>query len=234
MILMKMNNIYKALAISSSVSLGLLFTRMVMFADLDYWYLAWNLFLGWVPMLFAILLVASLSKRLWLSWQCLLLTFLWLVFLPNSFYIATDFIHILEATPATLLYDIVLILSFTLNGFIMGYLSVIAVHDQLLKRIKTNYAHYLICFVFLLCSFAIYLGRYLRWNTWDIVLNPAGLLFDVSDRLINPLAYEQTFSTTVMFFVLISTFYYVTWQAYSELRKYRDQPVKVAAKSKRR
>lgn len=214
---MRMNKIYRAIGFSSAVSIGLLFTRMVSFQDLDYWYLAWNLFLAWIPLFFAILIVANLKKHLWLSWQCLLLTVLWLTFLPNSFYIATDFIHLQEAGASTLLYDVVLLLSFTLNGFMLGYLSVVALHDQLLKRINRRYANYLIGIVFLLCSFAIYLGRYLRWNTWDILLNPAGILFDVSDRLINPSAYEQTFTTTIIFFVLISTFYYVGWQIYTSL-----------------
>ena len=64
----------------------------------------------------------------------------------------------------------------------------------------------------LACSFAIYLGRYLRWSTWDIILHPAGVVFDISDRFVNPSAYGQTFQVTLWFFVLLTGFYYVLRQ----------------------
>lgn len=231
MVVMLVKRIYKALIFSSLISLGLLLVRIFRYQDLDYWFLAWNLFLAWIPLFFAVTLVSSLERHLWLSWQCLLLTFLWLVFLPNSFYLATDFIHLQNASTLTLLYDVALILSYTLNGFLIGYLSVIAIHDQLNKRIKASYSNGLVAGVLLLCSFAIYLGRYLRWNTWDILLNPAGLLFDVSDRIINPNSYQQTYTTTILFFVVIASFYYVAWQIYSGLKQQPVNNKKLQAKT---
>lgn len=64
----------------------------------------------------------------------------------------------------------------------------------------------------LLSSFAIYLGRYLRWNTWDIIINPAGLIFDVSDRIINPGTYSLTFIVTAVFFVVLGSAYAVVYR----------------------
>lgn len=215
---MKFDRIVRSLVYSSLASNFLLFVRILSYRDLEYWYLSWNLLLAWIPLLFTILLVLNLKKIPWISWQNIGLTFLWLVFLPNAFYIATDFIHLQQASSETLLVDLVLILSFTLNGLILGYLSVVTIHQQLIKRISKLYSRYLIVFVFLLCSFAIYLGRYLRWNTWDILINPAGILFDVSDRVINPSQYQQTYQTTALFFVFLITFYYVVWQFYQELK----------------
>jgi uncharacterized membrane protein len=63
----------------------------------------------------------------------------------------------------------------------------------------------------LLCSFAIYLGRYLRWNSWDIITNPLGLLVDISDRFVAPLDHPKTLSTTFVFFVFISLVYSSAW-----------------------
>jgi uncharacterized membrane protein len=67
----------------------------------------------------------------------------------------------------------------------------------------------LVAITLLLCSFAIYLGRDLRWNSWDILINPGSLLFDVSDRFLHPGAHPRTFVTTLTFFVLLGTFYIV-------------------------
>jgi uncharacterized membrane protein len=87
-----------------------------------------------------------------------------------------------------------------------------------------------VAIILLLCSFAIYLGRYLRWNTWDILVNPAGILFDVSDRFINPAAYPRTFSTTACFFVLLGSAYVFVWSAVAAIR--RSASAAVVAKNK--
>ncbi len=71
-----------------------------------------------------------------------------------------------------------------------------------------------IAFIFLICSFAIYIGRDLRWNTWDVLLKPGGLLFDVSDRLLHPSVYPEMLTTTVTFFIFITGFYYVIRSTY--------------------
>ncbi|MCA9329621.1 DUF1361 domain-containing protein [Candidatus Saccharibacteria bacterium] len=209
---MKMQKVARILLYSSLVSCSLFVIRATLLRNLDYWYLIWNLFLAWVPLFFMYLLIHHTQKNPWISLKSISMSILWLVFLPNSFYIATDFIHLIESPSYTLLFDIVLILSFTFNGFLLGYTTVIYIHNALLKKITAKTAHLLIGLVFLLCSFAIYLGRYLRWNTWDIISNPLGILFDVSERFINPSLHEQTFRTTALFFVLISTFYLVLWQ----------------------
>lgn len=201
-----------ALGILSASACGMFVVRALVFHSLNYAYLIWNLFLAWLPLIFAWLLAQRVQKKPWISWKGLGLTFLWLGFLPNSFYIATDFIHLQEATQRTLLFDVVLLLLFTLAGFVMGFLSVYLVHRLLLRRINNNSAHRVIGGVFLICSFAIYLGRFLRWNTWDVLANPAGLIFDVTDRFVNPVAHEQTFWVTVLLFVLLVTLYLVIWE----------------------
>lgn len=142
----------------------------------------------------------------------LALTFLWLAFLPNSFYIVTDFIHLHATGEVGLLYDIVMLSSFIFNGFVVGFMSLYMVHRELLLRVRRRDAHAVMGSVLLVCSFAIYLGRYMRWNTWDVLVNPAGILFDVSDYLINPAAKPQVFVTTITFFALLGSMYIVSWQ----------------------
>lgn len=175
-------------------------------------YLIWNLFLAWLPLLSVLWLVRSLHGRTWSSWLPLLLTGAWLLFLPNSFYMITDYIHLHEVARVNMLFDVIMLTSFILDGLVLGYLSLYLVHLELLKRLGRRTSAMLIGCVLLLTSFAIYIGRDLRWNTWDVIFNPASLIFDVSDRIINPSAHPQVLSTTVSFFLLLATMYAVVWQ----------------------
>ncbi len=205
------NQLLTALVVSSLTSVFLYLISARYYGAGPFWYLNWNLFLAWLPLLFALLLVKYLKDNLWVSWRGILLTLLWLAFLPNSFYLISDLIHLSYTDYSQTLYYAIMIFSFSFNGLILGYISLYLLHKQLLKRLKAISAHSWIAVVLALCSFAIYLGRYLRWSTWDVVLNPAGVLFDISDRIINPVAFGQTFQVTFMFFVLLTSIYFMLW-----------------------
>jgi uncharacterized membrane protein len=207
-----------ALIISNLVSVVLLLMRFAASDNLRYWFLIWNLILGWLPLLFAFLLIAQLRKDRWLSIISVGFTMLWLGFLPNSFYLVSDIIHIHETGEVNILYDIVMFMSFIFNGFVSGLLSIYLIHKALLKRESAAVSHAIIAGVFLLASFAIYLGRVLRWNTWDALVNPAGVLFDVSEQVINPVSNPQSFVTTVTFFALLGSVYVVVWQLVLAIR----------------
>jgi uncharacterized membrane protein len=175
-------------------------------------FLVWNLFLAWLPLVVVTLLAGYLRSKSWRSRTALFLTAVWLIFLPNSFYIISDLVHVGAAVQTSLLFDAVLLFSFSFTGLMLGVASLYAMHRLLLTRRKPLEAWGIISGVVLLCSFAIYLGRYLRWNSWDIIFSPLGLLFDVSERLTSPARHEQTFGTTILFFGLIMVIYAAAWQ----------------------
>jgi uncharacterized membrane protein len=204
---------------SSFVSMALLAARMVITRTLHFGFLPWNLFLAWMPLLFALGLRINIAKKPWLSWQNIGLSVFWLGFLPNSFYIMSDLIHLQSSGETSILYDIAMLMSFVVNGLILGYISIYIVHQQLSKRLKPLKTSAVIGFVFLCCGFAIYLGRYLRWNTWDILVNPAGILFDLSERLINPISHIQTYTVTLVFTLLIASTYWVIYELIALLGK---------------
>ena len=110
-------------------------------------------------------------------------------------------------------YDAVMFNSFVITGAGLGLTSLAIVHYELRKRLPSATCWRVIGLILFLSSFAIYVGRYLRWSTWDIVANPAGILFDISERIIHPASHPQTYVTTLSFFVLLSTAYYCVWQA---------------------
>jgi uncharacterized membrane protein len=151
------------------------------------------------------------------SWQAVGLTALWLVFLPNSFYLVSDLIHLRPTGQINILYDVVLFQSFIFNSFIAGLASLYMIHRLLLKRKSESWSHALIALAILASSFAIYLGRYLRWNSWDLALSPVSLLYDVSEQLINPFAQPQVLATTLTFFMLISSTYVLVWVVLRDL-----------------
>jgi uncharacterized membrane protein len=84
------------------------------------------------------------------------------------------------------------------------------IHRQLLSRLKALNSYLLIEAAILTSSFAIYVGRDLRWNTWDVISNP-GVLINVSDKIADPFGNPRAFNVTVLFFMLISVLYLAFW-----------------------
>lgn len=204
--------VFKTLVLSSGVSLTLLLMRILVSNNFKLSFLAWNLLLAWVPLVIAYILKFRLVKISKIGWKHITLGCVWLVFLPNSFYIITDLIHLQSSGEVSLLYDTAMVASFVINGLLLGYISLYIVHS-----LAKNYLGYTGAYIFaqialLLSSFAIYLGRYLRWNTWDVIINPIGLIFDVSDRIINPGSYLLTFVITGVFYILLGSTYSVVYR----------------------
>ena len=200
-------------------SLSLFLLRFLATGTLRYWFLMWNLLLSVMPLCFALLLDNNFKNNRWLSGKNLLFTILWLSFLPNSFYIISDLIHLRSTGEISVLFDAVLITSFVICGLVFGMMSVYIIHKQLLNRLSPLRSNLLISAVLLLSSFAIYLGRYLRWNSWDVALSPAGIIYDVSDRIINPVANVQTFGITLTFFIVLISTYFFTFSAINYLKE---------------
>lgn len=201
-----------ALLASSGVSVLFLSVRMIVAGNTNFSFMVWNLFLAWLPVIFALGLRLNITKHRLQSWQNIVLLVLWLGFLPNAFYLISDLIHLQSSGEASVLYDIAMMMSFIINGLILGYISVYIVHRQMLSKLPERTVNWFLAFVFLACGFAIYLGRYLRWNTWDIVFNPFGILVDLSERVVSPIMHIQTYIVTVTFFILIGGTYAVIYQ----------------------
>lgn len=182
-------------------------------------YFVWNLLLAWVPLGVMLWLERVLRRKLWSSWQALILTVLLVGFLPNAFYLTTDIIHLYEVERVDVLFDIVMFSSFIFNAFLIGLFTVYLLHNELRKRWSARMSLLVIYGVLLLVSFAIYIGRDLRWNTWDVVLHPTSVLFDVSDRLLNITAHPDLFYVTFSFFAFLASVYTVVWIAGRALRQ---------------
>jgi uncharacterized membrane protein len=181
-------------------------------------YLLWNIFLAGLPLLFALRLAWVLRTKRWSAWGPIGWSLLWLLFLPNSFYMISDYIHLKEISRDDILYNSVMFTSFIYLGVLVGFCSLYVVHNQLRRRLQGMAASLWIGATLFVCSCAIYIGRDLRWNSWDVLFNPAGLLFDISDRLLRPDAYPDMIVTIVSFFVLLASLYAVFYSGAKLLR----------------
>lgn len=204
--------VLQSLLFATLLCLAFYFYRLYDLRAIGLTYLPWNLFLAWLPLGIMAILIRLLRTRLWSDWLPIAVTIAWLLFLPNSFYLVSDYIHLQDVSDAAILYDVVMFTMFVFTGLLLGYASLYVFHTELRKRMTAAGAWRVIWVVLLLCSFAIYIGRDLRWNSWDILLSPAGLLFDLSERLLKVNEYGQMAETIVIFFGLLGGMYYVGWR----------------------
>lgn len=199
-------NLSVVLALSVSFSVVLIAYRCHFTSTLLYTFLCWNLILALIPYLLssAIVLYPPKNKN---NLMLYLLIAVWLLFFPNAPYILTDLFHLRAKPPVPFWYDLVLILSCAWNGLILAIVSLWDMH-QLLNRLFNRTLGWIFALsALVLGSFGIYLGRYLRFNSWDIISNPRSLFFDILDRIINPLSHTTTYGVTILFSVFLIILY---------------------------
>ncbi|MFK8101788.1 MAG: DUF1361 domain-containing protein [Saprospiraceae bacterium] len=165
-------------------------------------FLIWNLFLAWVPYWIALSL-HRLNRHTQSKLLLGGLVFTWLLFFPNAPYILTDLLHLRWRTPIPHWYDLMLIVSFAWTGLMLGYLSLFEIQLFLKQKLSPRASWLLSISALLLASYGVYLGRYLRWNSWDIISNPLGLCQDLFETLSNPMAYASTLGIVLVFFVFM-------------------------------
>jgi len=171
-----------ALTLVSFFSLALVLVRILYSGRFTYIFLNWNLFLAWLPLLFAVLAVRW-QKRPFLA---MAMAFLWLLFLPNAPYLVTDLIHLEARAPVPLWYDMILLLDFALLGLFLGFISLRLVHGLVSGRFGSAAGWIFVLAVLGISGLGVFIGRFLRWNSWDLFLRPLPLLTDVLSQLTEP------------------------------------------------
>ena len=117
------------------------------------------------------------------------------------------------------LFDALMFTSFIYTGVTLGFSSLYLIHLQLKRRFTGRVASAWVAFTLFVCSAAVYVGRDLRWNSWDVLTNPGGLLFDLSDRMLHPSSYPQMFITIFAFWILLLSMYELLWRGACLLRQ---------------
>ncbi len=172
-------------------------------------WLSGNLFLAWLPLLFALLICdrlrvekrATLRRVGWL----VLLTAGWFFFFPNAPYLVTDFVHLRPRPPVPLWFDILLIAGFAGTGLLLGYLSLFLLQEIVRARLGRRAGRVFALGVLALASFGVFLGRFGRWNSWDVLWRPRALLRGSWDAAAHPFSQPLTgVFCCVLFFSLVA------------------------------
>ena len=180
--------------------------QLVALRSKTFLFLGWNLFLAWVPYWLAAVLPSA--KRAVQKYGLLLL---WLLFFPNAPYIITDLIHLRPHPPIPLWYDAALFFSAAWTGLLLGYCSLLRVESVLSRWWGQRYAHAFSYLALLLCGFGVYLGRFLRWNSWDALVHPLTFLKSTSHSLAHPPTLFLSLGVTTLFATLLGLGYFTLY-----------------------
>jgi uncharacterized membrane protein len=184
----------------------LLAMRIHLAGNTYYSFMVWNLFLAGIPLVLSL----ALPKIRRLLFAVPLLT-IWLLFFPNAPYVLTDLMHLSERAgnvPKWL--DLLMLLSFSLVSLGFGFQSLQIVQNWFAQRISLITGWCVALGTLALSGFGIYLGRFLRWNSWDILHRPHTLLNDIAIRFADPLDHTRTWGCTLGFGTLL-IFAYLFW-----------------------
>jgi len=205
------------------------------------YYLIWNLTLAWAPMIFALIFRRNIRKEICWSRSIISMSsgFLWLFFFPNAVYIITDYIHLSNDmfyypnphyTPYSaekrILYNFDLLpwnnlISITFAVFLGCALSVLSLyifHRYFEQKRGRSAGWIFVSIVHLLSGYAIYLGRFIRFNSWDVIFNPLSL---VKFLLLN---IDKTAITFTLYFFVLSLFIYCIFYLFIYIAKEDEKP----------
>ncbi len=131
----------------------------------------------------------------------------WLAFFPNAPYILTDLFHLNVSSSMPVWFDLVLILAFAWTGLLFGFLSLWDLEKLMATKVQKRWVPFISVGLLFLSSFGIYLGRYLRWNSWDLLNRPGSIIQDVGERVIYPLEHTRTWGVTFFMGILLVLMY---------------------------
>jgi uncharacterized membrane protein len=207
------------LGIASALCVALELLREWRYGADTYRFLVWNLALAWIPLLFA-LLIYLCFRRGGSALEFAPIAALWLLFLPNAPYIVTDFIH-LEPTPgAPLWLDGAILGVFAGTGMVLGFVSVYLVHAVVRQRHGVLAGWCSVMIVLGFASTGVFLGRFMRWNSWDVLVRPGERLAEFVQRLSEPSALARAAGMTLVLTFLLTAAY----SCFYMLLRFRVEP----------
>ncbi|UOU98786.1 DUF1361 domain-containing protein [Chryseobacterium daecheongense] len=171
-----------------------------------FFFLNWNLFLAWIPLIItSFAVIFNVKSKL----SLMIMVIIWILFFPNSPYILTDLFHLKVRSSIPIWYDLVVILSYAWTGLICGFISLGDIEKFLSAYLKRPMINLIVVVFLFVSSFGVYLGRFLRWNSWDILNNPFGLFNDIIVRFVYPLEHTKTWGVTLLLGVMLNFMYFM-------------------------
>ena len=173
----------------------------------SFFFLNWNLFLAFVP--WALTTISFIKPKIQSSFfSIVILLVFWLMFFPNAPYIITDLFHLRVIKSMPIWYDTLMILSYAWTGMLFGFLSLLDIEEILKRKLPRALVACISVFLLFVGSFGIYIGRYLRWNTWDLFTRTSEVLTDIGDRFVNPFQHRTTWGVTIFMGIFLNIVYW--------------------------
>jgi uncharacterized membrane protein len=197
--------------------------RVIYSGNLHFVSLIWNLFLAWIPFLLALAVhdgFARGARRL----PLVVGSVLWLLFLPNAPYIVTDLKYVGEWLGAPIWYDAVLVSAAAGIGLVLGFASLYLMQTVVRRAAGVLNAWFFVVGTLALSSFGVYLGRFQRWNSWDVFVQPGALFADVWQAATNPTAHLGAAAVAVVFTAFLAATYLVFYSFLSASRSLSREP----------
>jgi uncharacterized membrane protein len=181
--------------------------RCLYTGTMGFLFLNWNLFLAFIP--WALTSAVMLKPRLQKSKiATVLILLLWLLFFPNAPYIFTDLLHLRRIPLMPAWFDLLMILSFAWTGLLFGFCSLWDIEQLLNEKIKYTYVKAVSAILLFIGSFGVYIGRFLRWNSWDMIAKPFPLLRDIGERVLNPFEHQAAWGMTIFMGLVLNMIYW--------------------------
>lgn len=199
----------------------LVIIRVIALGTPGYLFLFWNLFLASIPLIVTWNL-NTLKNRPVSNWKFWLFTGIWLLFLPNAPYLVTDLLHLSYSSHRLIWFDTIVIFSFALTGLIFTLISLQMMSDILRRKFGKNIERILISISIFASGFGVYLGRYQRFNSWDIIHRPGNLFLEVADRFVHPFDHPRTWAMTI----IVGVFLHILYFGWKELVNYGNTPTR--------
>jgi len=178
-----------ALVAASALCVATLEVRIHHTGSTYYRFLIWNLALAWVPFAFALAAYDRARRRL--DAIVVVLAVLWLLFFPNAPYVLTDFIHLSANAPAPLWYDALMLSAFAWTALLLGFASLYLMHALARSVVGEVWSWVGVACALGLASFGVYLGRFVRFNSWDALVRPDEVARVIANDLENPFEHPR-------------------------------------------
>jgi len=181
--------------------------RVIIWGKFSFIYILWNIFLAFIPFIISSLLLSYTKIDKFKKTIFIIGIFFWLLFIPNAPYIITDFIHLGEIRAVPIIFDTFLLFSSASLGLIIGFHSFFHIEQIIKVKYSPRVTSIIMGLIILLISFGIYLGRFLRFNSWDIFINHTSLIKNIWKIFTISSSRVEVFLYTLLFFFFLVLFY---------------------------
>jgi uncharacterized membrane protein len=196
-----------------------------------YPFLTWNLMLAWIPFIAAVVAYISSRKKITFILMMPICTLVWLIFFPNAPYLLTDFQHLAYSSGSSpLWFDVILLIWFAWTGLLLGITSLYLMQEIIARSFNPVVGWIFAISVTVLSSIGVYLGRFLRWNSWDLLQDPILIAKDMYGIVRHPITNLHTYGFTILF-TLLFLFIYVTVHLFGRVTRERGHPGRMRAET---